>query len=51
MLAELLREQIEAEIQQIDDLLGEFAPLLDRCHTGQPDAVERAAVKIGRAHV
>ena len=44
MLDNITRDQIRSEIEQIDELLVEFAALLDRSATTEPDTVERAAL-------
>ena len=44
MLDNIVRDQIRSEIEQIEQLLTEFALLLRRTWTKEPDAVERAAL-------
>ena len=44
MLDDNVRAQIRSEIQQISDLFSEFAPLLAKPATAEPDAVEKTAL-------
>ena len=44
MLDNIARDQIRSEIQQIEELLAEFAPLLQRTGPDEPDAIECAAL-------
>ena len=44
MLDNIAADQIQSEIQQIEELLREFAPLLERSRPEEPDPVERAAI-------
>lgn len=44
MLADIVRDQIRSEIEQIEVLFAEFAPLLDKVRDEEPDAVEKAAL-------
>ena len=44
MLDNIVRDQIRSEIEQIEELLAEFALLLRRTGIEEPDAVERAAL-------
>ena len=44
MLDDITRDRIRSEIEQIDEQLVEFAALLDRSATREPNVVERAAL-------
>jgi hypothetical protein len=44
MLDDLVRDQIQSEIQQIEDLFVAFSELLDKSATIDPNAIERTAL-------
>ena len=44
MLDDIVRDQLRSEILQIEDLFAEFAELLDKSASTEPNMVERAAL-------